>query len=156
MRKKRRPLQPINPLLDNMFRDLGISERIKLDNLKRRWPDIFSGPLALHTLPVDIKDGMLTIAVDSPTWLQHLKFMKKEMIEKLAPFEVKDVKFRHGGVEFRNEIKVYEQKAQPEDFRELTAEDKRRIQQTVDEIDDPDLKESIRKAMEKSARRKMG
>jgi hypothetical protein len=156
MSKKRRPLQSINPLLDNMYRDLGISERIKLDNLKRQWSDMFEGPLALHTLPVDIKEGMCVIAVDSPTWLQHLKFMKKEMVEKLKDHGIKDVRFKHGGVDFTNEIKVYEKKAQPEDFMELTSEDRRVIDETVEKIEDPELKESIRKAMEKSARRKMG
>jgi hypothetical protein len=139
-----------------MYRNLGISERIKLDNLKRKWREMFDGPLAVHTLPVDIKEGLLTIAVDSPTWLHHLKFMKQEMIDKLKGHGVKDVRFRHGGVDFENERKIYEKKAQPEDFRELTSEDRYRIDETVDEIEDPELKESIRKAMEKSARRKKG
>jgi len=156
MRKRKRQLESINPLLDSMYRDLGISERIKLENLRRRWHDIFSEPLSLHTAPSDIKHGVLVIAVDSPTWLQHLKFMKKDIIGKLTTHGITDVRFRHGNIQAAGQRKPFDNTTPPEDFRELTSEDHYRIERAVEGVEDDELKETIKSVMEKAARRKMG
>lgn len=155
MRKRHTRLLPINGLLNTLFGDLGITERIKLDTLRRQWREIFSEPLSLHTAPTDLKDGILVIAVDSPTWLQHLKFLQKEILEKLKAHDIKDVKLKHGSVRFESSRKIHEKKAPPEAFRELTDQDNARIDRTVAEIGDDELKDAIRHAMEKSTRRKM-
>jgi hypothetical protein len=110
----------------------------------------------MHTAPADIKEGKLVIAVDSPAWLQHLKFLKKELTDKLRPHGIKVIQFRLGSVRINSERQIPSKSAPPEAFRELTENDIARIDDTVDEIDDAELKEVIRQAMEKSARRKMG
>jgi hypothetical protein len=154
MRKHRGPLQPISPLLDSIFRDLGVSERMKLDTLCRRWPEIFTGPLASHTAPVDMKEGILVIAVDSPTWLQHLKFMKKDILEKLKGHGVKDLKLKHGTVHRDREgVKPGGSPDEPL-YRELTAGETEGINRAVTEIEDDELKDIVRSVLEKSVGRK--
>jgi hypothetical protein len=154
MRKKTRHLQSINPVLDTIFRDLGISERIKLDTLSRRWSDIFSGPLAEHTGPLDLKEGMLVIAVDSPVWLQHLKFMKKDIIEKLKGHGVKDIKLKHGSIYRDKEGGKSAHKPEQPVYRKLTLRETESIDQAVTEIEDDELKAVIRSIFEKSVCRK--
>jgi hypothetical protein len=133
---------------------MGISERIKLENLRRRWQDIFSEPMSMHTAPSDIKQGVLVIAVDSPTWLQHLKFMKKEIIGKLASHGITDVRFRHGNIKEVEQGKPFDNATPPEDFRELTSEDHYLIERTVEGVEDDELKDALKSIMEKAARRK--
>jgi hypothetical protein len=154
MRKKSRKLHSIGPVLDVMFRDLGISERIRLSNLQRRWNDIFSGPLAGHTAPVDLREGMLIVAVDSPAWLQHLKFMKKDILEKLKDPAVKDIKLRHGSIHQKTETSKSILDLEAPVFRKLTAGETESINDAVTEIEDDELKDIVRKALEKSVTRK--
>jgi len=152
---RKRPLLPVDTLLNSLFRELGISERIRIEALKRQWCSIFADPISSHTAPADLKDGKLFIAVDSPAWLQHLKFLKKEMSDKLKPYGIKDIKLKLGSVRIDNKRQIPEKFAPPESFRELSDEDIVNIDHTVAGIENGELKAIIRQAMEKSARRKM-
>jgi hypothetical protein len=154
MRKKSSHLQSISPVLDAMFRDLGISERIKLDTIHRRWSEVFSGALAEHTAPVDLKEGVLVIAVDSPVWLQHLKFMKKDIAAKLVSFGVNDIRLKHGNIfrdrESGDSIPKTEQPA----YRQLTSGETEGIERAVTKIKDNELKDIVRIVLKKSTGRK--
>ncbi len=152
---RKRSLQPVDVLLNSLFRDLGISERIRIEALKRQWRTIFAEPLSMHTAPVDLKGGKLVIAVDSPAWLQHLKFLKKEITDKLKPHGINLIQFRTGSIRINIERRIPDRKAMPEDFRELNADDIDRIDHTIGMIEDAELKEAVRSAMEKSAKRKL-
>ncbi|HTZ19111.1 MAG TPA: DUF721 domain-containing protein [Dissulfurispiraceae bacterium] len=155
-KKPKRSLLPVDVLLNSLFKDLGIAERIRIEAIKRQWRDIFAEPLSMHTAPSGLKEGKLIIAVDSPAWLQHLKFLQKEMIAKLKPFGIKAVQFRIGSVRSDYSRRIPERMAPPEAFRELTGDDLDRINKAVAGIDDVELKEAVRLAMEKSSRRKLG
>jgi hypothetical protein len=152
---RKQVLQPLNVLLDSMFRDLGISDRIRLEQLKRRWRKIFSGSLSMHTSPAELKENRLVIAVDSPAWLQHLKFLNKEILAKISAYGIKSIQFRLGSVRSDSELSTPTKEAAPDDFRELTSEEYDAINRVIAEIEDDELKALIGRAMEKAARRKM-
>jgi hypothetical protein len=146
---------PVDALLNSLFWELGISERIQIEALKRQWHRIFAEPLSSHTAPADLKDGKLIIAVDSPAWLQHLKFLKKEISDKLRPHGIKDIRLKLGSVRIYSERQIPEKLAPPESFRALTDKDIDRIDHAVAEIEDTELRDVIRQTMKKSAQRKM-
>ena len=152
---RKRTLQPVNILLNSLFRNLGISDRIRLEALRRQWQTIFAGSLSMHTAPVELKASKLVIAVDSPAWLQHLKFMNKEILDKIASHDIRSIQFRLGSVRFDSERKIPDKKASLNDFRELTNDDKTAIDRAVSGIEDDELKDVIRQTMEKAARRKL-
>jgi len=152
---RKQSLLPVDVLLNSLFRDLGISERIRIETLRRKWFNIFADPLSSHTAPADLKDGKLVIAVDSPAWLQHLKFLKKELSEKLKPHGIKDIKLKLGSVHIDRECQMPGELAPPESFRELNDEDIARIDHAMARIEDGELKDVIKQAMEKAARRKL-
>ena len=152
---RKQSLLPVDALLNSLFRDLGISERIRIETLRRKWCSIFAEPLSSHTAPADLKDGKLVIAVDSPAWLQHLKFLKREISDKLKAHGIKDIKLKLGSVHIDNEHQMPGKLASPEFFRELTDEDIARIDHTMSGIEDGELKDVIKQAMEKATRRKL-
>jgi predicted nucleic acid-binding Zn ribbon protein len=141
-------LKTAGSVLSSVFKNLGVEEKIKLESLKRQWNDIFGEPLSLHTFPADIKDGELLINVDSPVWLQQLKFFKQEILKKLRAYAVGEIKFRHGMVYQSRFRKDSEQ--QPQANRHLSDSEITWIDSTVSSIDDADLKENIKKAIKKS------
>ncbi len=149
---RKRSLLPLDSLLNSLFRDLGIAERMRIESLRRKWCDIFAEPLSIHTAPAELKNDILVIAVDSPAWLQHLKFLKKEMAQKLAGYGIKDIRFKLGRVYNDNLEKTKEDPSQT--FRELSVEDIARIEKTTSDVQDDELKDIIRSAMEKSAKRR--
>lgn len=145
-------MKTVGSLLFSIYKDLGIEDKIRLSSIQEEWDNLFNEPLSLHTYPVDIKNGELTINVDSPAWLGQLKFFKQDIIKKLSAYSIKEVRFKHGrryhkkGQRSRVNGRVdLERKSKP-----ITDADLEWIDQTVSAIDDAELKESIRKVIEKS------
>jgi hypothetical protein len=150
-------LKKVGTLLSSIFKDLGIEDKIRLNSMQEEWHRLFNEPLSLHTYPVDIKEGELTINVDSPAWLGQLKFFKQDIIKKLQAYNVSSVKFKHGRV-YQKRVKGSELRVQSEknsktqNSKPLTLSELEWADQIVSSIEDPDLKEDIRKAIEKSLR----
>jgi hypothetical protein len=146
-------LKKVGTLLSSIFKNLGIEDKIRLNSMQEEWHRLFNEPLSKHTYPVDIKDGELTINVDSPAWLGQLKFFKQDIIKKLQAYDVTSVKFKHGRVYsrgFKDSRGQVLKGAEPSNPRPLNPSDIEWINQTVSDIDDADLKEGIKKAIEKS------
>lgn len=140
-------------LLSSIFRDLGIEDKIRLNSIQVEWCKLFNEPLSLHTYPVDIKDGELTINVDSPAWLGQLKFFKADIIKKLYAYNINSIKFKHGKV-YPKGFAGYKdkniQKKESKKFRHLKSSEIAWINQTVSIVSDPELRENIRKAISKA------
>ena len=95
--------------------------------------------------PASIKEKELLINVDSPVWLQQLTFYKDTIIKKLNGFGIKTVKFKIGRVlpEKKQDKTILEK-------RLLTANENSYIEGTVSPVPDQELRDKIKKAMEKS------
>lgn len=148
-------LKKVGLLLSSIFKTLGIEDKIRLNSMQEEWHRLFNEPLSLHTYPVDIKAGELTINVDSPAWLGQLKFFKQDIIKKLQAYNVISVKFKHG--------RVYQKRGEgargkgQEDLRQspkpITDSELVWINETVSTVSDDELKENIKKAIEKAISR---
>jgi hypothetical protein len=134
-------------LLKPLVRDLGIGDGVRLAQIKSQWHALFQKPLSHHMAPSVLSGDELLLSVDSPVWLQELKFYQAEIIKKLVPYQVKSVRFRLGRVPAA---------ANQEDEREvrkckaLTACDRSFIEDSVSEIHDKELKETLQKTIAKA------
>lgn len=148
-------MKPVGSLLSSLFRNLGIEDKIRLNSMQKEWHNLFNEPLSLHTYPVNIKNESLTINVDSPVWLGQLKFFRQDIIKKLHEYNIQEVSFRHG--------RVYQKKGQgardkrqedsKQNHKPITDSDIAWIDQTVSIISDYELKENIKKTIEKAINR---
>lgn len=151
-------LKKVGSLLSSIFKTLGIEDKIRLNSMQEEWHRLFNEPLSLHTYPVDIKEGELTINVDSPAWLGQLKFFKQDIIKKLQAYNVISVKFKHGRV-YQKRVKSSELRVQSEknsktrNSKLLTHSELVWINETVSTVSDDKLKENIKKAIEKAISR---
>jgi hypothetical protein len=134
-------------LLKPLVRDLGIEDGIRLSQIKRHWHTLFHKPLSHHMSPSFLSGNELLLTVDSPVWLQELKFYQGDIITKLALYEVKTVRFRLGRVNAAENAETGREggKAKP-----LTAHDRSFIEDTVSTIEDEELREVVKKAMGKA------
>ncbi|MCC6346653.1 MAG: DUF721 domain-containing protein [Nitrospirales bacterium] len=131
---------------------MGLEEKVRLASLQKEWRNLFGEPLSLHTYPAEIKEGELLINVDSPVWMQQLKFYKQEVAGKLQAYHIKNVRFRHGAV-YRARGNAPERSTTKEP-PPLSAREREWIDQTLSAVQDTDLREGFRKALEKAAARK--
>ncbi|OSM06828.1 hypothetical protein MAIT1_00301 [Magnetofaba australis IT-1] len=73
--------------------------------LWRHWHRAITPHIARHTEPVRLSDGVLTVRVDSPSWLQELTFLKPDIIARLndamPDARVRDIRFTQGTLKRR-------------------------------------------------------
>jgi predicted nucleic acid-binding Zn ribbon protein len=112
-------------VLSPLLKRLGVDEAVRLQQIRNDWQALFGKPLLSHMSPSRLFGGDLLLSVDSPAWMQQLGFCKKEILQKLSGYGVRDLKFRIGRVSTKN-------------------------RQKVSDVSDDLLRETIRKTIEKS------
>jgi hypothetical protein len=132
-------------VLGPMLKRLGIESGVRLERIRRDWFDIFEANLTSHMYPSGGTENELLLNVDSPAWMQQFTYYKKDILRKLAPYGITDVRFRIGKVQ-----KKKQQLSEGNIKRELSDDDISFAAGAVSGITDAQLKESIRKAIEKS------
>jgi hypothetical protein len=137
-------LERADSALSRLVRDLGMENALRLHRIKARWDGLFGEPLSLHIWPARLDGGQLLVNADSPAWLQQTSFYKAEMLEKLRPLGVKDVRLRTGSVRRR-------QAGRPPGKRPPSEADCSYIEEVLCAVRDEELKESIRRVLMKCA-----
>lgn len=134
-------MQPLNDVLKKFVREHGLEGGAVLNALANQWTGIVGEGIAAHTYPETVRNGTITLIVDSPQWMHHLGFYKQEIIDKLAQYDVKDVRFRHGRLPEKRRAAVREE---VQDI-ELSDDDRTYIDNTLKNVDDEELKKTFEK-----------
>lgn len=134
-------------LLQTFIGELGIEDGLRFAEIKKNWFNLFNEPLSSHMSPCTLSEGELLINVDSPVWLQELHYYKGNIADRLSPFGVKDVRFKLGRVSTKVKPGV---KGQRSRVKPLTAEELSYIEETVSQISDEELRETIKRTIEKA------
>ena len=80
--------------LKKLLRKLGLSERLNEQEIRSAWREIVGDFLAAHSVPVSIRDGVLTVQVIQPAVRYELdRSWKRDIVRKLqARFGAKAVR----------------------------------------------------------------
>ena len=70
-------------LLKGLLSGLGIDERLHQYQALLVWDDVVGPQIAARTKPEKIRDGVLEVCVDQPTWMQQLQLLKPQILAKL-------------------------------------------------------------------------
>lgn len=132
-------------VLGPMLKQLGIENGVRLQRIRNDWTDIFEKSISPHMFPATLKEGELLLHVESPAWMQQLTYYKKEIIRKLSSYAITEVRFRLGKITKKKQ----KQEAQ-KPMRTLSSEEVSFAASVVADITNEELKDSIRKAIEKS------
>ncbi len=152
-------MERVDHLLIPIIRDLGISDIVKLSKIKKNWHTIFLEPLSCHMSPCKVSKGEILLTVDSPIWLQELHYLKEDIVKKLSFYGITEVRFKLGRVpqKIKSEVSKsnYTLKHKSINSGEskmglLTMEEQAYLEETVSKINDLELREKIRNAIEKS------
>lgn len=132
-------------VLDPLLKSLGLESGVRLAQIKRDWHGIFDEQITSHLFPVRFSERELLLHVTSPIWMQQFSCLKSEIIRKLSTYGVQNIRFRLG------RIPQGEQAISPDGKAlELTRGNRFFIAELLSGIRDENLKETIKKAVERS------
>jgi len=155
-RPKSHPL-PVGKVLGDLLRRRNLTEPLRIFELQRRWPSLVGAAAAARTWPTSLRQGLLVIHVADSTWVQELTYLKAELLTKiqsaLTPEAVTEVRFyvREGASSPQPELPTGPDTESAEDptQRPLAPEVSAALdafENDLDQIQDPDLRRSIRRA----------
>jgi hypothetical protein len=112
-----------------------------------------AGPqIGAKAQPDRLREGVLYVRVATSVWMHELQFMKQDIISKLngilGETKVSQIRFFIGEVEAPRARQAVPNV--PPDARDLKAEEKDYIRETLAGVADPDLKDILQKTMTRS------
>lgn len=142
----------IKKVLGTSFPFMGFGKRIKEFKVLRAWPDIVGENIALRARPTSIKRGILYVEVTSAPWMNELQYHTEAIIEKtnalLGEGYIKKVIFKPSD---KKEFEVTEAPTEnTRPTREITDDEREFIEETTRVVEDTSIRETIKRAMEKS------
>ena len=73
---------PIADALAAVRAELGLPADDVLTTLDRRWAEIVGAEVAAHATLLAVRDGVVSIAVDSSPWATQLRYLEAALIER--------------------------------------------------------------------------
>ena len=70
--------------LDALARRLGAPTAASMGAVFTRWDEAVGPLVAAHASPIALRDGVLTVGVDDPAWATQLRYLKNELLTKIA------------------------------------------------------------------------
>lgn len=75
---------PLRRSLETYVRNLGAPPISVLAQLDDRWPELVGPGLAAATRPVELVDGILTVACDDSAWASQISWMEGQIKKRFA------------------------------------------------------------------------
>jgi predicted nucleic acid-binding Zn ribbon protein len=94
------PARTLGSVLEKVVKDLGLSERMNLDEVVAVWQKVAGDYIAKQTTPESCVKGVLLVRFVQPTLHFALQAEKPKLLAKLKEHlghnRVRDIRFRHG------------------------------------------------------------
>jgi len=141
-------MSSLSVTLVKVLKAQGLEGRLSEYRVFGQWEKAVGKVVARHAQPQALRGKKLSLVVDSPAWMQQLSLLKPEIIGKvnrcLGREEVKDIVLKLG------EVASLDSAHEEVPVRvSLNAEDRALIEQCVRELNDPDIRDAMRRVMER-------
>jgi len=101
--KEKRSFVHIGSVLRDMLKNSRLETDTSLIRVWDIWQEAVGDVIAANTRPAAFKGNLLIVNATSSSWLQQLRFLKPEILQKvnhvLDNVSVKDIKFKVGPVD---------------------------------------------------------
>ena len=101
--KEKRSFVHIGSVLRDMLKNSRLETDTSLIKVWDIWQEAVGDVIAANTRPAAFKGNLLIVNATSSSWLQQLRFLKPEILQKvnhvLENVSVKDIKFKVGPVD---------------------------------------------------------
>lgn len=148
--------EKLSKTLQKILAARGLSSRLDIYRIIGQWEGMVGDVIARHAQPLSLKGKKLSVRVDSSVWMQQLTLLKPELIEKvnrgLGEGTITSITVTLGEVKGRSR---HGEKLPP--LPPLSDDDRRMIDRYTEAVQEPEIREAIRRVMEmdwKSKKRK--
>jgi predicted nucleic acid-binding Zn ribbon protein len=145
--------QPLRSILEKTIKALEIDVPLKTYSIMGAWKEIVGESVAGHSQPRSIRNRILFIDVTHPTWMQQLQFLKPTLLEKVNTFLgeplIQDIRFKLGKISPTVSTPLKIPSLEDENLDSVTLS---RIESVLQEIDDQEIRGSLREVLIKGAK----
>lgn len=139
-------MERLGDIVDRTVKRLPLSRRLEDYAVWTVWDETVGPAIARNARPEKLRNGTLFVRVRAAAWMQQLHYMKDIMLEKLnrqlGREVITNIFFVVG------EVSTDPPREDSADPVELPAVDATRLpEQALDDIDDPDLRDSLRRLL---------
>ncbi len=147
-------LERIASPLKNLLQAHGFSGRLSEYRILGQWTGMVGELIASHTRPVSVRGSKLYLGVDSPAWMQQLSLLKPELIEKVNRGLGKQDAIKEIALNLAEIGGNKRDRPAPSVRYQLTDEERAKIDGFIADVRDPEVRESLRRLIEKDFLRK--
>lgn len=135
--------------LVKMLKAQGLESRLQEYRIFGQWEKAVGKVIARHAQPCSLRGKKMTLVVDSPAWMQQLSLLKPEIVEKvnrrLGHNAIRDIMLKLGEVapgagEASEDLPVR---------ADLDRDEREKIEYALQGLHDPEIREAVRRVMEK-------
>ena len=141
--------QVLPRLFSSMGKDKEKTYRYQL--LLNRWEDIVGETVAAHVRPVRMDFRKLFLAADAPVWANELRYMERQMIDKINAFVcdelVTSIAFCAPRSEYFKDPRAEEEAPAPEEAVVPIREDVEKAESAVSGVRDEELRKAAARAL---------
>jgi hypothetical protein len=139
---------PLGKILENCLCRAGLQQRIHEQRILDAWEPMVGKAIAEMTEPIRVRNRVLQVKVINSVWMHELQFRKKLIIQKLNEWAgdpgVQDLWFFIGEKGSGKAVPSEGGKNKRErQARDLSREEKDRIEREVSHLDDPEMREIL-------------
>jgi hypothetical protein len=116
--------------LVKMLKAQGLESRLQEYRIFGQWEKAVGKVIARHAQPCSLRGKKMTLVVDSPAWMQQLSLLKPEIVGEVAP----------GAGEASEDLPVR---------ADLDRDEREKIKNALQGLHDPEIREAVRRVMEK-------
>ena len=141
-------------LVEQLLKGLGLDERVHQYRALVIWDEVVGPQIAARTKPVRIRDGVLEVNVDQPTWMQQLQLMKPKILARLnaelGDDAIREIFLKRGKVTAR--AAAIEEAPPRWRSVQLSKDEQEKIAGLLAGVADPELRQSMERFLLKQAR----
>lgn len=141
----------ISSLIEQILASKGYDKKLQQYRAWTVWDEVVGPQIARHAQPLRIRDSILEVRVENPTWMQQLQLLKpkilKELNHRLGEATLTDIYWKRGKIDREEKIATAEPILPP-----LSSEHAADIEKLTGGISDPELRQSLKQLLTQAAR----
>ncbi|PLX80751.1 MAG: hypothetical protein C0616_07640 [Desulfuromonas sp.] len=158
MKRPERPSlrKPLNAgsVLSDLLTGAGLGDKMKGYRAWQCWDEVVGPQIADHARPKRLRNGVLEVSVDQPIWMQQLRLMAPQILERLNRALkgeiVKEIYWRRGKP--TRPIEELSEPDRPQPLPQLDKQEQAKIDKVLAEIKDADIRSVMEDFLEKQAK----
>ena len=79
-----RQFRSVGSVLPRVLKGLKLDKVLAAQPAVTLWPEIAGPKTAAHTRAIEVDGSTLVVVVDSPAWMTQLRFLKPQLLKKVA------------------------------------------------------------------------